>query len=191
LTPDEIARRLTTEIKVIQNPRPIVSVRDYASHAVLITGAVDSPGRKMLRREAVPLFTLMAEALARSDAATAIVLRNGKEIILSLAKSQDLSTLIVAGDSIRVLATAKQFVYIGGDIVSTGERELRDGMTLTQVLLASGGVRRDSQNKARVTRRDSSGLLKSEEYNLNTIEAGKAPDPLLQPGDRIEVKRSM
>src|SRR6478672_11503441 len=37
LTPDEIARRLSTEIHVLQNPRVSVNVRDYASHTALIT----------------------------------------------------------------------------------------------------------------------------------------------------------
>jgi protein involved in polysaccharide export with SLBB domain len=145
----------------------------------------------MLRREAVPLFTVLAEALPRSDAATVIVLRNGKEMTLSLSRSQDLSTSIVTGDALRVIATIKQFVYVGGDVTSAGEKELRQGMTLTQVVMATGGTRAESQNKARITRRDSAGFLKSAEYNLSSIEAGKTPDPLLQPGDRIEVKRSM
>ena len=189
LTPDEIARRLVAQIKVIQNPRPAVAVRDYASHTVLVTGAIDNPGRKILRREAVPLFAILAEALPRPDAAVVTLVRNGKEITFSLATNSDMSTLVMSGDTIRVSARAKQFVYVGGDVVTSGEKEFREGMTLTQLVLASGGVR--GQSNVRIARRDASGLLKSEEYNLKAIEDGKRPDPLLQPGDRVEVKRSM
>jgi len=189
LTPDEIARRLNTEIKVLQNPRTSVAVRDYASHNVLITGAVDNPGRKILRREAMPLFTLLAEALPRSDATTVTVIRNGKETNLSLAQNEDLTMLVMSGDVVRVAATIKQFVYVTGDVASAGEKEFREGMTLTQLLMASGGVR--GANTVRIARRDASGFLKSEGHNLKAIEEGKAPDPLLQPGDRIEVKRGM
>lgn len=191
LTPDEIARRLSTEIKVIRNPRPSVSVRDYASHFVLITGVVDNPGRKVLRREAMPLFTLLAEALPRSDAATVTVVRNGKETNLSLSRGDELSMLVMSGDVIRVSASTGQFVYVGGDVTSAGEKELRQGMTLTQALLAAGGVRQDLRLTAKISRRDGAGFLRSQDHDLKAIEQGKAADPLLQAGDRIEVRSGM
>ena len=191
LTPDEIARRLSAEIKVIRNPRPSVSVRDYASHFVLITGAVDNPGRKVLRRDAMPLFTLLAEAMPRSDAATVTVIRNGKETNLSLSRSDELSMLVMPGDVIRVSASAGQFVYVGGEVTSAGEKELRQGMTLTQLLLAAGGVRYDRQFTAKISRRNATGFLTSQDHDLRAIEQGKAADPLLQAGDRIEVRSGM
>jgi protein involved in polysaccharide export with SLBB domain len=191
LTPDEIARRLSVEIKVIQNPRPSVSVRDYASHFVLITGAVDNPGRKVLRREAMPLFTLLAEALPRSDAASVTVVRNGRETHLSLSRNDELSTLVMPGDVIRVSASLGQFIYVGGEVTSAGEKELRQGMTLTQLLLAAGGVRPERKFTAKISRRDATGFLRSQDYDLKAIEQGKAADPLLQAGDRIEVRSGM
>ena len=191
LTPDEIARRLSAEIKVIQNPRASVSVRDYASHFVLITGAVDNPGRKVLRREAMPLFALLAEALPRSDAATATVVRNGKETNLSLSRNDELSMLVMPGDVIRISPASGLFVYVGGEVATAGEKELRHGMTLTQLLLAAGGVRQDRQFTAKISRRDATGFLRSQDHNLKAIEQGKAADPLLQAGDRIEVRSGM
>lgn len=191
LTPDEIARRLNAEIRVIQNPRALVSVRDYASHFVLITGVVDNPGRKALRREATPLFAVLAEALPRADATTVTVVRNGKETILSLSRTDELSMPVIAGDVIRVAASAVQFVYIGGEIAAAGEKELRPGMTLTQLLMAAGGVRKDRPFTAKISRREPSGFLRAQDHNLKAIEEGKAADPLLQAGDRIEVRSGM
>ena len=46
--------RKEKEIKVINSARVTVSVRDYASHAVIVSGLVDNPGRKVLRRDATP-----------------------------------------------------------------------------------------------------------------------------------------
>jgi hypothetical protein len=43
----------------------------------------------------------------------------------------------------------------------------------------------------KVARREANGFLKSNDYNLQAIEAGKSQDPLLEAGDRIEVTRSM
>jgi protein involved in polysaccharide export with SLBB domain len=191
LTTDEIARRLSGEIKVIQNARAIVRVRDYASHAVVITGLVDNPGRKVLRREAMPLFAILAEALPRSEATMATITRDGRETTVSLANSQELSTLVMSGDIVKISGAPKQFVYLGGDVASVGEKEFRDGMTLTQALLAAGGVPRDSRSKVKIARRNRTGFLTSEEHNLQAINDGKTPDPLLQPGDRIEVGRGV
>lgn len=190
MTTDEIARRLRTEIKVIKDARVVVSVRDFASHSVMVTGLVDNPGKRALRREVMPLFAILAECLPRSDAAIATVIRNGRETSLSLANSQDMSMLIMSGDSIKISAAPKRFVYLGGDIVTVGEKEFRDGMTLTQAILAAGGPR-DAKSKVKIARRSASGFLATEEFNLSAITAGKAPDPLLQAGDRIEVQRGV
>ncbi|HEX7530426.1 MAG TPA: polysaccharide biosynthesis/export family protein, partial [Pyrinomonadaceae bacterium] len=77
MTTDEIAKLLTNEIKVIKTARVSVSVRDYASHTVVITGLVDSPGRKIMRLEAMPLFVVLAEALPRPEASLATLVRSG------------------------------------------------------------------------------------------------------------------
>ncbi len=194
MTTEEIAALLNREIKVIDHPIATVTVRDYASHAVTITGMVDSPGKKVLRREAMPLYAVLAEALPRPEATAVTIVRGGKNQALSMTNEQSMSTLVMAGDIIRVSgdsATGKRFVYVGGDVASTGEREFREGMTLTQALLASGGVARGEKASAKVARRNASGFLITSEYNVRAIEEGKAPDPVLEAGDRIEVKRGV
>jgi protein involved in polysaccharide export with SLBB domain len=194
MTTEEIGALLSREIKVIDNPIATVTVRDYASHAITITGMVDSPGKKVLRREAVPLYTVLAEALPRPEATAVTITRGGKSESLSMASEQSMSTLVNAGDIIRVSgesAAAKKFVYVGGDVAATGEREFREGMTLTQALLAAGGVARSEKAGAKIARQNASGFLVTNEYNVRAIEEGRAPDPVLQAGDRIEVKRGV
>jgi protein involved in polysaccharide export with SLBB domain len=105
-----------------------------------------------------------------------------------------MSTLILPGDSIKISGgntRASRFVYVGGDVVSRGEKEFREGMTLTQAILSAGGASRSSKTIVKVARREANGFLKSNDYNLQAIEAGKSQDPLLEAGDRIEVTRSM
>jgi protein involved in polysaccharide export with SLBB domain len=193
MTTDEIAMLLSKEIRVIKGARVSVSVRDYASHSVIITGMVDSPGKKTLRREAMPLFAVLAEALPRPEASLATIVRGGNTQSISLSNEQAMSTLILPGDVIKVSArdTVVKFVYVGGDVPSRGEKEFRDGMTLTQALLTAGGVTRGSKVGVRVARRDANGFLKSSDYDLESIENGKSQDPLVQAGDRIEVTRGM
>ena len=194
LTTDEIAKLLSNEIKVIKTAQVSVSVRDYASHAVIISGLVDSPGRKTLRREAMPLFAVLAEALPRSEASVATIVRGGKDQTVSLNDVKAMTTLVLPGDVIRISGasgTTTRFIYVGGDVASPGEREFRDGMTLTQALLSAGGIPRGSKTSVRVARRNSGGFLTANLYNLRWIEEGKAQDPLLEAGDRIEVTRGL
>jgi protein involved in polysaccharide export with SLBB domain len=194
LTTDEIARRLSSENKVIHSARVSVSVRDFASHAVVVTGLVDNPGRKVLRREAMPLYAVLAEALPRPEAVLATVVHADKEQNVSLNNGQGLSMLILPGDTVRVSGAAgiaKRFIYVGGDVTSPGEKEFRDGMTLTQAVMSAGGISRSGKTSVRVSRRNLEGFLTASDYSLRSIEEGKSQDPLLQAGDRIEVIQSM
>jgi protein involved in polysaccharide export with SLBB domain len=192
LTTDDISRLLNSEIKVIKAPRVTVTVRDYASHAVVIGGLVDSPGRKVLRREAMPLFAVIAEALVRPEATAATILRNGKEgEALSLKDDQAMATLVAPGDVIKISGApvgARNFLYVGGEVAAPGEKAFREGMTLTQALLSAGGASQSGKT-IKVARRNSTGYLSTNEYNLRSIEEGKTPDPVLEAGDRIEVTR--
>jgi len=193
-TTDEIAKLLSDEIKVLKAARVSVSVRDFASHAVVVTGLVDSPGRKTMRREAMPLFAVLAEALPRPEASLATIVRDGNNQTISLSNDAAMATLVLPGDVINVSGgnrAATRFVYVGGDVTSRGEKEFRDGMTLTQAILSAGGVTRGSKTSVRVARRDAKGFLRSSDYNLQSIEEGKSQDPLLEAGDRIEVTRGM
>lgn len=99
------------------------------------------------------------------------------------------NVLVQPGDVINVTARPPQFFYIGGEINAPGQKDFHAGLTLTQAVLASGGVTRFSNNKIRVSRQGSDGRLASTEYNLKEIVSGKVPDPRLQAGDRIEVSR--
>lgn len=191
LTTAEIASLLRQQIKILENPTVIVNVRDYASHRVAITGFVAAPGRKSLRREAVPLFTLLAEALVLPEAARATIIRQGRTVVVAdLKDPQQAATLVAAGDIIKVsgaLPAPTEFFFIGGAINSPGQKPYHDGITLTQAILASGGTAANAGDKVRVSRRGANARLITEEHNLRKIQSGNIPDPVLQKGDRIEV----
>jgi hypothetical protein len=187
---------LANQIKVLNAPRVSVSVRDYASHGVMVTGAVGNPGRKILRCEAVPLFALLAESMVNPEATLAIITHNGKDgSPISLKDEKAMATPVVSGDVIKITGSAseltKSFVYVSGNVVIPGEKTFRDGMTLTQAVIAAGGVQRSSRNTVKVSRQNQNGFLTSSEYDLGAISEGKAQDPQLQAGDRIEVNEKM
>jgi len=194
MTTDEIARLLGNEIKVIKTARVSVSVRDYASHAVVVTGLVDSPGKKVMRREAMPLFAVLAEALPRPEASFATIIRDGKSQTVSLSNEPAMATLVLPGDVIKISGgniSTTRFVYVGGEVASRGEKQFRDGMTLTQAILSAGGVSTGTRMSVKVARRNANGFLSTSEYSLQSIKDGKSQDPLLEAGDRIEVTRGL
>lgn len=194
MTPDELAAQLVAELRhrgVFERPQVRVSVREYASHAVLVSGLVGDPGTKILRREAVPLYVVVAEAQPRPEAGRAVVISHatGKTSTVDLLDAAGMNLLVQQGDVISLTARPPEFFYVGGEIAAPGQKSFHAGMTLTQAVLASGGVTAQAGPRVRVSRQGPDGRLVAAEYNLREIEGGAVPDPVLQPGDRIEVVR--
>jgi protein involved in polysaccharide export with SLBB domain len=195
-TPSEIADLLRQQIKVFENPKVAVDVREYASHAVTVNGLVTAPGKKILRREALPLYALLAEALVLPEAVCATITRKGVAPIVVDIKDANLSaTLVMPGDAVKVSGippapVVTDFYFVGGEINSPGQKPYHAGITLTQGILASGGMKASGGYKVRVSRQAPDGKLITEEFNLRKIQTGKSPDPILQKGDRVEVTSS-
>ena len=191
MTAEEIASLLRNRIRIFEKPQVVVNVRDFASHLVTVSGLVASPGKKALRREAVPLYTILAEALVLPEAARATITRVGRPpMLIDVKDSNHAATLITAGDVIKVSGpppAPTEFFFIGGAINSPGQKPYHAGITLTQSILASGGTAANAGDRVKISRLGNNGRLSSQEFNLKRIQLGKAGDPVLQKGDRIEV----
>lgn len=192
LTVEETKARLEDDLKrraVSEAPRVMVGVREFLSHAIIVSGLVKEPGTKLLRREAIPLYVVIADAQPEPEAGRATLIRHetGEAWILDLSKPTEMNTLVRPGDVITVDAHPKQFFYVGGEVKAPGEKQFRPGMTLTQAILAAGGLSRESK-EAHVAREGDNGFLTSTRYKLKDINNGKVADPLIQSGDRITVK---
>jgi protein involved in polysaccharide export with SLBB domain len=189
MTTSEIAKTLRTKIKLLEDPTVVVNVRDYASHAVTISGFVGAPGMKTLRREAVPLYALLAESLVLPDASRATVTRATGTISIDLNDPNLSATLVLPGDVIKVLGAAAvtEFFFVAGEVKLPGQKAYHSGLTLTQAILAAGGATNVVAERVRVSRQGTDGRLVSEEFNLRKILDGKIPDPLLRKDDRIEL----
>lgn len=195
-TTDEINARLAAVLKrrgLFDRAQFQISVRDFTSHTVLVSGLVEQPGQKVLRREAVPLYVVLTEAFPRADAGRAIIISraSGATKTVDLADSGAMNELVAAGDVINVQPRPQEFFYIAGQVTAPGQKDFHLGMTLTQAILAAGGVTREAGRKTTVivSRQGADGRLVPAEYALQEIQDGKLPDPRIQPGDRIEVGR--
>jgi protein involved in polysaccharide export with SLBB domain len=192
LTADEIQSRIAAELKrraLEDNAKVFVGVRQYASHAVTVTGLVIHPGTRFLRREEVPLYVVLAESQLRNDAGRVVLLRSGTpEQTLDLRDSATLNVNVQAGDVITVTSRPEEFYYVGGRINYPGQKPFTAGITLLQAILAAGGAPRQA-NLVEISRAGADGRLVTMRYNFKEIKSGTVEDPKLQPGDRVEVGR--
>ena len=193
LTVDEIQARIASELKrraVGEGAQVSVGVRQYASHTIILTGLVANPGTKILRREAVPLYVIMADAQPRADAGRLAIMRaDATEQFLDLSDPGALNFTVRPGDVINVTARPQEFYYIAGRIKYPGQKVFQPGITLLQAILAAGGITHESVKAIELSRERVDGRLATTKFNLKEIKAGKVQDPQLQPGDRIEVIR--
>lgn len=191
LTQEEIQARIAAELKrraVEDGAQISVGVRQFASHRVVVTGLVVNSGTRFLRREAVPLYVILAEVQSRLDAGRATIMRAGVAAqTIDLNDAAGLNTLVLAGDVINISARPQEFYYIAGRINYPGQKLFQSGITLLQSILAAGGLARENDDTVTLSREAYDGHLMSTKYSLREIRTGKVQDPKIRPGDRIEV----
>jgi len=191
LTVEEIAGRIEDDLKQrssIKNPKVSVAVQEYISHTILVSGLVKEPGTKSLKREGIPLYVVVADAQPLPEAGRVSVQRHSsnESFLIDLSATAALKMLIRPGDVVTLLEREAQFFYLGGLVKSPGEKVFRRGLTLTQAIIAAGGLSKDGK-KAELARDNGKGYLMVTRYKLKEIESGKALDPPIQTGDRITI----
>ncbi len=191
LTTDEIQTRISAELKrraVEENAKVSVGVRQYGSHSVMVTGLVVNPGTRFLRREAVPLYVVLAESQLRNDAGRVAIMRAGAPgQSFDLSSSLTLNVTVQSGDVITVTSRPQEFYYIAGRVNYPGQKAFQPGITLLQAILAAGGTSR-KENRVEISREGTDGRLITTRFSIREIKSGTVEDPKLQPGDRIEVE---
>jgi len=188
---EEIGPAIEADLKrraLLENPKVSVGVRDYASHTILVSGLVKDSGTKILRREAIPLYVVVADAQPLPEAAKVTVVRSdsNESFEADLNQPTEMNILVRPGDVITLSANVTQFVYIGGEVKAPGEKTYRRGLTLTQAILSAGGVTNKAK-EARLGRDDGHGFLTVTRFKLKEIESGKIADPPVRPGDRVMI----
>jgi protein involved in polysaccharide export with SLBB domain len=78
LTVDEITERIKNDLKrrALTDTKVSIGVRDYVSHTILVSGLVKEAGTKVLRREAIPLYVVVADAQPLAEAAGVSLVRS-------------------------------------------------------------------------------------------------------------------
>jgi len=192
LTPEEIQNVIGAELKrraVEEKAQVSVSVRQYLSHTVTVTGLVMHSGTRFLRREMVPLYVVLAESQLQNNGERVVIMRGGTPgEPHDLSNPDTLNLNVQSGDIITVSARPQEFYYIGGRVNYPGQKQFQPGITLLQAILASGGTTRQ-ESKVEISREGAGGKLVTILFNLKQIKSGAVQDPKLEAGDRIEVAR--
>lgn len=198
LTTRQLAARLADLLgrDYLVHPQVETQVVEYRSQWVILSGGVQRQGRIPLRGG-----TRLKEALAEAGGFTETA---GEEITITRRKQggQGAATrtirrrdfesgvenpLLVHGDIVEVAPAAR--CYVQGEVRKPGRVFVERGMTLLRVLaLAEGLTEWANRKEVRVLYGDSTNR-RERVYNVNKILAGKAPDPEMEGGEIIVVKR--
>lgn len=120
------------------------------------------------------------QAALRSPSELAVELNERYETIL---KKPDV-TVIVKEESGRR-------VYIGGEVQTPGEFELRPNQTLLQAIIAAGGLRTEAERREVMVLRACAGAgIHVLQVDVDRILAGAEPDVRLEPLDIVHAPRS-
>jgi polysaccharide biosynthesis/export protein len=191
LTVEQITARIEGELKrrsSTNHPNVSVAVNEYASHMILVSGLVKEPGTKIIKREAIPLYVVVADAQPLPEAGSVTVLKHESRetYLIDLLNTSEMNLLVRPGDVVTVQANPAQFFYVDGEVKSPGEKSFRPGLTLTQAIIAAGGLTKNGK-EARLARDNGKGFLIVSHYKLKEVNSGKLADPVLQAGDRITI----
>ena len=197
MTTEQVEDALREKIKLFENAQVSVKIREHNSHNYTILGMVEKTGEKTMQREALPLYVVRADAVVQPRANRVIIKREGMQPLdLDLRDSRSAETLIYPKDILEFTSDesegfapkSTQFYFISGQINAGGKKDFTLGITLTQAIIESGDLKKKSARKVVIRRKNPEGMLVPSEFDLKLIKDGKAADPVLQPGDTIEVR---
>ena len=179
------------------DPQVAVTVEEYRSKWVMVTGEVQISGRKPLRG-GTRVKEILSEAGGFTYEAGEVIIISRKSpegddiyepmrISRSKFETGEGNPLLQHGDIIDV--PRREWCYLQGEVRSPGRVPIERGMTLMRAIALSGGLTDWADKKGiKILYPDESGKADAF-HNLKKIHAGKAPDPALTGGEVIVVGR--
>lgn len=194
---NSLAARLAQMLErdYVVDPQVDVQVEEYNSQWVLVSGAVQTPGKVVLRGGAD-----LKEVLAEAGGVTAEA-GDVMRISRSLPETGETVLLVVDRDEferglrnprirhgdIVTVEPAKHF-YIQGEVERPGRLQVEKGLTLLRAISLAGGLSEWAKRKEIKIIRE--GVRNGEEvHDLDDIERGLAADPTIRGGEVVIVKR--
>jgi polysaccharide export outer membrane protein len=199
LTPTEAARTIEAALmqaRVMNYPRVMVTVTQFATQNVTVFGQVVKPGSYPIDtpRSVVDVLGLAGGLTDIADRHVTIERHiNHRQISYYVSNRAgdflDQTLMVNPGD--KVLVPKAGIVYVLGDVVRPGGYPMtnNDGtLSVLQVVAAAGGTANSAvPGSTRLIRRTAVGGYQSDPVPLSAMQKGKKPDMQLQAGDIVYV----
>src|SRR5512133_3948889 len=199
-TPANLQSSLSVKLKeLVKNPIVTVTVRDITNSKIYFFGGGVKAGVYDLSRRTTLLQLLCSISEVKSaDLKKSYLLRNGKKIKedffkLFISGETEGDLLLEAGDSLFMPLLMDKSVYVLGAVTLPKAIEYRDGMTVMEAILESGGFTKfASQNDTQIRRKEAGAEVSIPVRAKEIINNGKMEQNVkLKPGDYILVKESL
>ncbi len=198
LSPPQLAFKLAELLAdgYLKDPKVDVSVKEYRSQWVVVSGEVRTPGRKALRGGTL-LKEVLGEAGGFTDYAgeeisiTRKVHGTGESKTLYLSRTDFESGVsnpsLEHDDTIEVRRA--DHCYIQGEVNTSGRVRIERGMTLMKVIAQAHGLTDWADRKHVIVLYPEGSVPRERVYNINKIAKGKIPDPVVTGGEHVIVKK--
>ncbi|MDY6816498.1 MAG: polysaccharide export protein [Pseudomonadota bacterium] len=150
LTPIEVREKIANRLaRYIESPQVDVSVADFRSQRIYVSGAVDEPGVYPLTNVPTRLVDAISQAGGLDTGAdwrNVTLTRNGRDYRLSLKAVYENgnklhNVLLQQGDVVNVPLGDDQKVFVLGEVGSTQTLPMgRNGLTLAEAISDAGGL---------------------------------------------------
>lgn len=205
LTPNQLRAKLAVKLsKFIRNPSVTVMVQEINSIQISITGEINDPGSYKINRP-ITLLHIISKAKGVTDKADmkrSFILRDGKKLdidMYALVKKDDFSQNIWLrpNDLIVIRDNFKSRINIIGEIANPQVIDFREGMTVLDSVLLSGGLTeiakpQDAKVYRKIKKANGSRSIGIIEVDLEEVifKGNLSKNVLLKPGDIIHIPRS-
>lgn len=199
-TPTDLQSSLTVRLKeLVKNPIVTVAVTGITNSKVYIFGGgVKSGVFELLQRSSLLQLLCNIGELKSADLKKAYLLRNGKKIkenfhALFIGGDTTGDIPLESGDSLFIPLLLDKSVYVLGAVNMPKAIEYREGMTVMEAILESGGFTKfASQNDTQIRRKDAGKDITIPVKAKDIIQgADMAQNVKLKAGDYIIIKESI
>ena len=198
-TPDDLQSSLTIKLKeLVKNPIVTVTVRAIANSKVYLFGGGVKAGVYELARRTSLLQLLCTLGEVRTvDLKKSYLLRNGRMIKINfynlfIGGETENDILLEPGDSLFMPLLKDKNVYVLGAVTAPRAIEYREGMTVMEAILESGGFTKFASQNDTIIRRKEAGVDVEVPVRAKEItgDGNMKQNVKLKPGDYIIVKES-
>ncbi len=163
---------------------------------VSITGSLKHTGRfEALEGETLSDLIKFAGGFkedAYTELATVVRIADNQKKVMDVPSNQFKNFKVLPGDEYTFSGILNKFsnrVDITGSVNRPGIYELKDGLTVSQLVQKANGLKEDAfLNRAFITRLRENQIPEVLSFNLGEILNGKNADIILQKDDRVEIK---